>query len=424
MSETALPRGLAALATRRRFGVDLSLDRMRELLRVLGEPLADLPLIHVAGTNGKGSTAALLAAALTAGGYRVGLYTSPHLQRFNERIVIDGAEIDDDVLERCLDRVLALAPLATFFEVATATAFLAFAEASLDACVVETGLGGRLDATNVIRPQLSVLTPIALDHRAVLGESLESIAGEKAGIIKPQVPCVAAGGTPEVERLFARVCWEREAPLWLEGREIEWSADDWGRLAVSTPAGRAAAIEIGLAGGHQRQNAALAWAALDLAGGRGLAVEPEARRRGFAEVRWPGRLERLSGCLLDCAHNLAASRALAEALPQNEDHVLVFAALADKDPASMLAALRPRVGRALFPQLQSERARRPAQLAALWGDDAEIFPHVEAALAAARADPRPTVVSGSAYLVGEARALLEGKASPQLGDPPAAAGVG
>lgn len=418
-----LEQGLARLIARQRFGVELGLERMQRLLRALGDPLGALPVVHLAGTNGKGSTAATIAAALRAAGHRVGLYTSPHLERFNERIEIVGQPIDDDELGALLDEVLSADEKATFFEVATAVAFLAFGRHELDVAVVETGLGGRLDATNVVRPRLTVLTSIARDHASVLGETLAEIAGEKAGIIKAGVPVVAAlPADASVREVLVQRAAASAAPLLLEGRDFHGEPDDEGRLIFTSSAGRTSGLELALAGRHQLQNAALALAALEQLAGLGLPTSLAQRRGALATVRWPGRLERRGRFLLDCAHNPAGVAALVASLSPAEPRVLLFAALADKEAEAMLHGLRPLARRALFTCVDSPRALPPAQLAALWQGDARLAKNPRQALEMLDDGSDTTVlVCGSAYLVGEVRALLSGvtAAPATLADPAA-----
>lgn len=418
-----LEQGLARLVARQRFGVELGLERMQRLLRTLGDPLGALPVVHLAGTNGKGSTAATIAAALRAAGHRVGLYTSPHLERFNERIEIVGQPIDDHELAALLDEVLSADDEATFFEVVTAVAFLAFGRHELDVAVVETGLGGRLDATNVVRPRLTVLTSIARDHASVLGETLAEIAAEKAGIIKPGVPVVAAlPADASVREVLEERAAANAALLLLEGRDFDWEPDEQGRLVFSSPAGRTSGLALALAGRHQLQNAALALAALEQLADLGLPSSFSQRRRALATVRWAGRLERRGRFLLDCAHNPAGVAALVANLSPAEPRVLLFAALADKEAEAMLHGLRPFAERAIFTCVDSPRALPTGQLAALWQGDVRLADNARQALEMLDDGSDTTVlVCGSAYLVGEVRALLSGAmvAPATLADPAA-----
>ncbi|MBK8480289.1 MAG: bifunctional folylpolyglutamate synthase/dihydrofolate synthase [Proteobacteria bacterium] len=392
---------------------------MARALAALGDPQRSLRCVHVAGTNGKGSTAAMLAWALQLAGHRVGLYTSPHLSRFSERMRIDGVEIAAPQLLRLLDRVQGCGLELTFFETLTAIALLWFAEQRVAVAVVEAGLGGRLDATNVVQPEVSVITSIALDHAEVLGATLAQIAGEKAGIIKAGVPAVVAAGA-EVEAVFAARCAALGAPHWREGRDFACAADEAGELAYHGLDGSTLqALRLALAGSHQRSNAALALATLELLGERGLAVSADARRAALATVRWPGRMEWIgSQHLLDCAHNPAGARALAAALAPRRDFVVVFSALREKAAAAMLEALRPCTARLVLTRAAVDRAALPAALRDLVGAG-EVAANLGAALASLADDPRPRLVTGSSYLVGEARVLLLGEAADAvaLADP-------
>lgn len=303
--------------------IDLTLDRVFRLLDRLGNPHQALPpVIHVAGTNGKGSVIAYLEACLTAAGYRVHVATSPHLVRFAERIKIAGVEIEEDVLSTLLEECETVNggdPI-TFFEITTAAALLAFARVPSDVVLLEVGLGGRLDATNVVaRPALTAITPISLDHQEFLGESLPGIAAEKAGIIKFDVLCVAAAQQPEAEAVLRARAEALDAPILWQDRDFSARAED-GMLRYDGPGGPRILPLPGLAGAHQIDNAGQAIACLDALAGYG--VPDHALAKGMAGVRWPARLQRLTtGRLaqllpegwelwLDGGHNPHAARAV------------------------------------------------------------------------------------------------------------------
>jgi dihydrofolate synthase/folylpolyglutamate synthase len=305
--------------------IDLSLGRILRLLAALGHPEASLPpVVHIAGTNGKGSTLAFLAAMLQAGGWRVDRYISPHLVRFNERILKDGAPIEEAHLAACLERCEAAnrGEPVTFFEITTAAAFLAFLDDPADWVLLETGLGGRLDATNVVAsPRLCLVSSISMDHESYLGDTLEKIAFEKAGILKPQVPAVIGRQRPEAMRVIERRALSVGAPLLRHGQEWEARLVD-GRLRVETAARSLTLPPPALAGVHQIDNAGLAvLAALQLGEA---ALDEAALGRGLVEARWPARLQRLErgpmvealpkGCALwlDGGHNPGAGQVLAE----------------------------------------------------------------------------------------------------------------
>jgi dihydrofolate synthase/folylpolyglutamate synthase len=387
-----------------RFG----LERMERALAAIGHPERRYPVLHVAGTNGKGSTCAMAAAALRQAGHRVGLYTSPHLVRFNERIAIDGAPVDDARLTALIQEVLRACPWhesgrederLTYFEFATLLGLLEFAAQGVSVAVVEVGLGGRWDATTAIAaPAVTAVARIGLDHTQLLGDTVEAIALEKAGIFKPGVPAVVHGDQPggALEVLRAEAA-RRGAPF---------------SVAAQTWDG-----PVGLPGPHQRGNAALAAAALRALAGRGVAVGEDAIRRGIAAAGWPGRLEEVGGIVLDGAHNPQGAAALAAALPAlypGRPVELVFGVLSDKDHAGMLAALRPAVLRLHVVAPQTPRARSAPEVEALarsLGMEVDVHPGLEEALACARRAASSgglVCVAGSLYLVGEARQRLGG----------------
>ncbi|MBF0144408.1 MAG: bifunctional folylpolyglutamate synthase/dihydrofolate synthase [Magnetococcales bacterium] len=409
-------------------GIQLGLERPAALLAALGHPERGIAAIHVAGTNGKGSTVAFLGAMLTASGYRVGSYTSPHLQRLNERIAVDGEAISDADLVACLEPVMAIgeAVPATFFERLTAAAFLHFARSRPDWVVLETGLGGRLDATNLVVPRVAVVTSIGLDHTGYLGSTVAAIAREKAGIFKPGVPAVAAPGGPEAARELEREAARVGCELWLEGRDFGVRDLGGEGFLYEDGAGSLRLPPPGLVGIHQKGNAALAVAALRLLQGEGCALAEGALARGVAAARWPGRLERFAGrpeIWLDGAHNPGAAAVLARELLDlrlfSWGHTkgpvgieLVFSALRDKDVVSMAAILAPRVDRVWTVGLAGERGLGAAYLAGVWeraGVPACACGTPDEALERAARGAYPegrVVVAGSLYLVGAVRALL------------------
>lgn len=419
-------------------GIRLELDRMRRACARRGDPQARLPVIHVAGTNGKGSTSAMIERIARAAGLRTGLYTSPHLHSFTERVRIDGEPIARDELVARLDAIRAMldepgAPALTFFEVATLLAFEAFAERALDLVVLEVGLGGRLDATNVIeRPLVSVITHVDLDHQQYLGTTLREIAAEKAGIVKAGVPVVHAadgiGDEAWPERCARAVVDARAAEVGAEsialGRELRLAHGVAGSLTVSLGARVVDGLRPRLSGRHQEANAALAVGAAIVAS-RVLPVDAEAMRLGVAEVVWPGRLE-LAVCdqasadgatraavqaLFDAAHNPDGARALAAFLEARrrstrERVVLVFGAMADKDWRAMLDALAPVVDEVVYVAPPLGRAERPEVLARHRAGT--VAPGVAAGLDLARGRGNLVVVCGSIFVLAEARAHLLG----------------
>ncbi len=367
----------------------LGLERITALLDVLGNPQHRLPpVLHVAGTNGKGSTCAFLRAIVEAAGQRAHVYTSPHLVRFNERIRIAGRLIDDPDLARLLGHLLdvaerhAIGP--SFFEATTAAAFLAFSRTPADACIVEVGLGGRLDATNVVTPLVCGIAQIGIDHQAFLGDTLAEIAGEKAGIAKRDVPLVCLAQPPEALARIERVAAEAGAPLLLEGRD--WVVDP--------------ALVPSLVGDHQVANANLAAQMARLAG-----FDERVIRAGVASTSWPARLQRLpDGPLvsgrevwIDGAHNPHAAQGLAVELAKRPMHV-VLGILANKDADGIIAPLAHDALSLTFVAVPHHASHDPAELAARW--HGRVAPDVARAITAT-----PTLVAGSLYLCGEALRL-------------------
>lgn len=410
---------LDELAARRRFGMKPGLDAIRGLSAALGDPHAKLRgVLHIAGTNGKGATAAILDACLRAAGHRVARYTSPHLVQLNERFFLDGRPVSDDKLEKyskIVQNALSrwgqapdnwgLSPReVTFFEALTAVAFLAFAAADADFNVFETGLGGRLDATNIVNPRLTVITRIGLDHCDWLGDTLEKIAAEKAGIIKPGVPIVLGRNVDAVRRVVETRAREVGAPFHY--------APDWAD-AAEVPR------DLSLAGAFNRENAVTALAALKILLG---AQDLEKARAGFAHVVWPGRFQRVGRYLIDGAHNPPAARALAAAIEEDYGAAAKFRLIAgfcgDKDIDETLRILAPFVSEALAVPTSNPRALAPDLLAAKMraaGFAATPCASLAAALAragnAAAGGARPdTLICGSLFLAGEALVALN--ASP------------
>lgn len=402
------------------------LERIRALLHALGDPHRRFQTVHVAGTNGKGSTCAMAAAALRAAGRRTGLYTSPHLIEPTERIRIDGDDLSrtaflDVFLEvhHTAEAMVARGDLdlhPTYFETITAMGFLAFARAGVEWAVVEVGLGGRLDATNVVTPALSVITPVDYDHEAWLGHGIEAIAGEKAGILKPGVPALFSAQRPEA----LAVLEARAAELGVSAhRGAEWRISD---LETGLEGSRFTAtrtqplrIECPLRGAWQVENARTAAAALDLLGVDALAIE-----RGIQQVRWPGRLERVStrpDIFIDGAHNPAGCAALAEYIRASKGAHrtwLVFGAMRDKAISEMAARLFPLADELILTAPAQSRALRPEALAEEAGMDGPRPSHIHVApgfqeameiLRAARPEDR-VFIAGSLYLAGEAKAWL------------------
>ncbi len=407
--------------------IDLSLDRIDRLLDRIGNPERFLPpVVHVAGTNGKGSTIAYLRAMLEAAGRRVHVYTSPHLVRFNERVRLAGRLIDEHalvaLLEEC-EQANGGEPI-TFFEITTAAAFLAFTRHPADILLLETGLGGRLDATNVVeRPRLTVLTPISFDHMQHLGNSLAAIAGEKAGIMKPGVPAVIGPQPPEAARVFEARGRDLGVPLRRAGIDWHVAPDPAGGLLFRAGEDAWRLPSPALPGAHQVVNAGIAIACAAHLGGFGL--DEVAVGRGLREVEWPARLQRLArGPLvamlpagweiwLDGGHNAAAGAALADFVaawrreaPERPVH-LVFGMLETKDPAAFLRPLAPLVRSVRAVDIPGEHAGLPAEkgaaIARALGIEAGASADIDGAVAAIIAAPAGRgriLVCGSLYLAG------------------------
>ncbi len=408
-------------------GIKLGLQNPARLLAALGEPHRAFRSVHVAGTNGKGSTSAAAASMLRASGLRTGLFTSPHMVSFTERIRIDGVEITPEEVVSYTARVreaaegIGLTP--TFFEAVTAMAFLYFKERGADWAVVETGMGGRLDATNLLSPEVSAITRIDYDHMQYLGGSLREIAAEKAGIIKPGVPVVCAAQEAEALASVSAAAAEAGSALHLEGREFRsvLVSHGPGRVRfdyISDRGLKLEALECPLSGAYQAGNMSLAVRAMEVIGLGG----ERAVREGLRSVSWPGRLEVMRRdplVILDGGHNPAAAAATARAV--REDFVLegaplalVFGAMADKDIDGMLRLLLPLASEVCFAPPEGGRAASSAQLveaARRLGrvDGIRVYSSVSLALGAAIGLGMPVLVTGSFYLLGEAREALGAK---------------
>ena len=385
---------------------DFSLDRMFALMDALGNPQMKYPIIHVAGTKGKGSVSALCASALQAAGYKVGLYTSPHLQDYCERIQINSEPISHNQMVELVEEIrpsVAKIPKLTTFEITTAIGFLAFARQNVDAAVIEVCLGGRLDATNVVTPKVSVITSLSYDHMAVLGDTLANIAGEKAGIIKVGVPVVSSPQKDEALEVLIRIAKERNAVFTLVGRDVMFeplnSSLDGQSLKISALRLRSEQgfrheasdleMQIPLLGSHQVENAVTAYIALKTSG---LEISDGAVRKGFAEVKWPARFQvarREPPVILDSAHNQDSFEKLNQTLERYfSDRMLylIFGASEDKNIPGMFAEIAPRVKRLIVTRANHPRALEPEkiiELANQAGLESEAVTPVEAAFARA-----------------------------------------
>jgi len=407
-----------------------SLDEVRVLLGALGNPHREFPSVLIAGTNGKGSTAATLASILTASGLRTGLYTSPHLARPNERIRVDGAEIEDDTFARLYFRVRdtaeqlvadsKLPQLPSYFEVLTAQAFLDFAEERVDIAVLEVGMGGRLDATNVVDPLLSVITDISLDHMEWLGSTIAAIAREKAGILRRGGIMITLPQHPEANQVLGEVATELDVCGVNAAAYMPMAAAGATGPYFVQALGEVIEVDSPLGGAHQHRNLALAIAsAVELANMHGFPVTPTSIAEGIRQTKWPGRLERIERdgvrWILDVAHNPAGAWALraglSSLLDEEKARALIFSCLRDKPVAEMAQILFPLFELVIVAPIHTARATAVDDLLAAaesTGTAAKAAESVSAALQLAqeRAQGGVAVISGSAYLVGEARTLL------------------
>jgi dihydrofolate synthase/folylpolyglutamate synthase len=425
-----------------RFGMVLDLAVARHLLALLGNPERRLAAVHVAGTNGKGSTAAFLESLLSAGGHRVGLYTSPHLVRFTERIRVDRREIGEAEVVGLVGELRALleahpVPAAaggrspTFFEFTTVLAFAYFARIGVDYAVVEVGLGGRLDATNALVPRVTAITNVDVDHAELLGGTLEAIASEKLGIVKRGVPLVTTERRASLLPRFVAACAAAEAPLLVLGEGAGGGAlgdrPPWvarrtdGTLGYRGLRLALEGVRLGLPGAHQADNAGLALLAAECLGEGALPADGARTLAALAAARWPGRLEQVSDrprVVLDGAHNAAGARALARALREEFRYdrlILVASIMADKDVEAMMGTLAPLASLVVATRAPVPRAADPVRIAAAARRATPpparvvVAADIGAALEAARAEASRddlVLVAGSLYAVGEARARL------------------
>ena len=417
---------VAYLFRLQKHGIQLGLETMTALTMRLGMPQTRYRTLHIAGTNGKGSTAAMAAAMLQAAGYRVGLYTSPHLVEFRERIRVNGEMIAESRVAQLTEQLQVLCQpdlSPTFFEYTTAMAFQHFADSGVDVAVLEVGLGGRFDATNVVTPMACAITTISLDHQEYLGNTRSSIAFEKAGIIKPGVPVVLGRLDDDAWRAIEQVARDRQAPVFRINENFHTEGETPQQFSYRGLGMQYDGLTCALEGQHQLDNAACALALLGAAAPQGIAVTSESARAGLRTVNWAGRLEvadRRPTILLDGAHNPAAATALADFLTRSgRSHpfhpaVLVLGMMRDKDHRGFVEPLRGLVDEVVLTQADLPRAATAQELQASLGG---LFPHphvvpsVRDAMALARqlATPEGLVcVTGSLMLVGECKAWLHG----------------
>jgi len=414
------------------FGIKFGLDNIRAILESLGHPERQYRSVHIAGTNGKGSVTAIVERALRSAGHRTGRYTSPHLLDLGERFAIDGCTVERDLLIEAVTTVreavehlrahggLDVHP--TFFEVTTAAAFEIFRRSAVDVAICEVGLGGRLDATNVLSPMACAITSIAFDHEQYLGHTLAAIAGEKAGIIKPRTPVVVGKVSREAGDVIRDMATRLNAPLIdaMEGVQVGTVAvlpDGSQHFRLRTPRHDYGDVHLALAGEHQVDNAVVAVRLVEQIESAGIATGRDAMVSALANVRWPGRLERIvlpdgREALLDAAHNAAGATALAHHLERlGEARPLVFSAMRDKDAATMLAVLAPYVSRLVATRASNPRAADPGALASI---AAQVAPDLQVEIEESPGDaltrawlaaPR-IVVAGSIFLLADAMKQL------------------
>lgn len=410
---------------------NFDLERMRTLLKKLGNPHEQFRSVHIAGTKGKGSTCTMLAAMLQANGYKVGLYTSPHLLDVRERICINGEMISQADFARLVKMVEPIVsrvkPTPSYFDVLTAVAFKHFAEQKVDLAVIETGLGGRLDSTNVLRPEVTAITSISKDHMAQLGNTLPKIAEEKAGIFKTGVPAVTVMQEPDVEAVLKRVAEKVGAPFDVTGKSIEFSfrfessrlQGPHNYICLTTPQSRFEHLPVPLLGEHQAINCGLALAVIDKLKTRGIPISDAKAMEGLTRASLPGRMEIIHQqprVLVDGAHNAASLDAMMRAIGQHipyDSMIVIFGCCADKDVPGMLQRITAGADKVIFTRVDSIRTADPEELAAtyteLYGKMAQVAPSLEAALAIAnRAVTKEDLIciTGSFYLVGEAKKLF------------------
>jgi dihydrofolate synthase/folylpolyglutamate synthase len=426
MSLTQLETLLQELYSRERSGMNLDLEVTRRLLHRLGDPQQHLKAIHIAGTNGKGSVSVMVANTLIAAGFRVGLYTSPHLIDFGERIQVNNQQISNEEILALFARIEEAAKQedirVTFFEAVTAMAFLRFAQEKVDFAVLEVGLGGRLDATNVCHPLVCAIVTIDFDHMQYLGDTLSQIAREKAGIAKTNVPLICGETRDEARIAIANECAKVNAPLSVLGEEF-FSIPTSAGVSYRGPSRKIDGIALSLLGPHQRHNATVALRALEVLDPTGDTISDDAIRRGFSSARWPGRLERFEGditILLDGAHNPHGARALRAALDalylEKTIH-LVFGASGDKPIHEMLSLLLPRVSSVTACQSTRKGALTPQEITkvvSLINPNLPTFEIENVADAVHQTKKRALkgdviLIAGSLFVVGEARAELRAR---------------
>ena len=415
---------------------DFKLNRMRGLLESLGNPQDRIPAVHIAGTKGKGSTAVMIASILQAAGYRVGLFTSPHISKFEERMTVNGIQPSETEIVALVNELLepvgqldqelgGMSP--TYFEITTAMAWQFFAQQQADIVVLEVGLGGRLDATNVCKPEVCVITSISRDHTHLLGSEVHQIAREKAGIIKTGVPVISGVLNPPAQEVIAEVCQQRDAELTQLERDFQYQhareADSraiGGHITVQTAQQKFDDLPLPLIGEHQAHNAALAVMAVSVLAQRGWKIETSAIRFGMEQVQWPARIEVVSQnplVIVDAAHNWASIAALIQTLDQHfsdKSRIVIFAATRDKDVQGILRQLLPRFDTIILTSyLSNPRSVPVEQLFAMTRTISDRHVHVARdpqtawAMANKLTGPDDLIcITGSFFIAAEVREIL------------------
>jgi len=427
LGRTAYQHSLEYLYSLDKFGMIFGLAQVERILDALGNPHRAIQVIHVGGTNGKGSTAAMMASILQKEGYRVGLYTSPHLIRFTERIKINGKEIEEaevaDLAGEMKGRIEAasIEPPFTFFDFTTAMALYYFSQKMVDLAILEVGLGGRLDSTNVVDPLLSIITNIAKDHEELLGRSLLKIAREKAGIIKKGRPLITAATQPSVLRLFSRICREREAPCFRVGKHIRYIRTGERDFHYEGLQRKLWGVHLNLHGFHQIINATTALGVMEILEELGYIISTEAMIEGLRDVDWPGRLEMVFSSpkvVLDGAHNPAGAEVLKESLAKEFQYrrlILLIGIMKDKDYGAMLHTLAPLADHVILSRPNTVRAAPPASLKKSIGQNGrkiEVIEDLKEAIGKSLSmagEEDLVCITGSLYTVGEARAYFLSK---------------
>jgi dihydrofolate synthase/folylpolyglutamate synthase len=405
----------------RRFGIKLGLDTIESILDDLGNPQDNFATIHIAGTNGKGSIASALSEILIKSGYKTGLYTSPHLVKFNERIKIDNVDITDERVVALYEEVSRSGNLereATFFEATTAMALYEFSKQSVDIAIIETGMGGRLDATNILKPEISIITNISVEHQSYLGDTIEEIAFEKGGIIKENTPVITGTNQESVNQVIKKIADKRDATLYQKGMDFKAEKKDTQLFDYSGLYNRWNDFKTGLSGDHQIDNSSLTLAACELLMKMGYKINEDHIRFGLLNNKWPGRLEVVSKdplMIIDGAHNDNAALELSKYLKKDLSgrHItLVVGILDDKPYSSMLSSLLEACDCVILTQPVIDRSVPPETLkpfAQKYVDDIVMVKKVSEAVEYAMANAKDVIcIAGSLYVAGEAKTALMG----------------